>query len=50
MISFHTTFHILTAYRKWWYGVFGAVNGGITVFSILFVKETKYIRTLAALS
>jgi MFS family permease len=36
--------------RKGWYGVFGCVSGAIAVLSIIFVVETKYVRTLEALS
>lgn len=35
---------------RWWYGVFGCLSGAIAVLSILFVVETKYERTLEALS
>ncbi|KAH7366684.1 major facilitator superfamily domain-containing protein [Pyrenochaeta sp. MPI-SDFR-AT-0127] len=35
---------------RWWYGVFGCLSGAIAVLSILFVVETKYVRTLEALS
>lgn len=34
---------------RWWYGIFGIVSGGVTVLSILFVKETRYERPLEAL-
>ncbi|EDU44724.1 major facilitator superfamily transporter [Pyrenophora tritici-repentis] len=35
---------------RWWYGVFGCVNGAIALLSIIFVVETKYVRTLEALN
>lgn len=35
---------------RWWYGIFGCLSGAIAVLSILFVVETKYERTLEALS
>ncbi|KAE8363628.1 hypothetical protein BDV27DRAFT_158645 [Aspergillus caelatus] len=35
---------------RWWYGIFGCVSGAITVLSIIFVKETKYARSMAALN
>ncbi|EFQ86749.1 hypothetical protein PTT_17910 [Pyrenophora teres f. teres 0-1] len=35
---------------RWWYGVFGCLSGAIAVLSIIFVAETKYVRTLEALN
>lgn len=35
---------------RWWYGIFGILSGAITVLSIIFVPETKFHRTLQALS
>jgi len=35
---------------RWWYGVFGCLSGAIALLSIFFVVETKYVRTLEALS
>ena len=35
---------------RWWYGVFGCVNGAIALLSFFFVIETKYHRTTEALS
>jgi MFS family permease len=35
---------------RWWYGIFGCLSGAIAVLSIIFVTETKYVRTLEALS
>ncbi|ENI01687.1 hypothetical protein COCC4DRAFT_74701 [Bipolaris maydis ATCC 48331] len=35
---------------RWWYGVFGCLSGAIAVLSIIFVAETKYERTLEALT
>ena len=35
---------------RWWYGVFGCVNGAIALLSFLFVIETKYHRTTEAIS
>ncbi|RDW69865.1 putative synaptic vesicle transporter SVOP-2 [Coleophoma cylindrospora] len=29
---------------KWWYGVFGIVNGGILILAFLFVPESRYQR------
>ncbi|GLA16184.1 hypothetical protein AnigIFM62618_002753 [Aspergillus niger] len=34
---------------RWWYGIFGCVGAVIAVLSIIFVKETKYERSNAAL-
>lgn len=35
---------------RWWYGIFGCVSGAIAVLSIIFVKETKYERSIQALN
>ncbi|KAE8159189.1 major facilitator superfamily domain-containing protein [Aspergillus tamarii] len=35
---------------RWWYGIFGCVSGAVAVLSIIFVKETKYTRSIAALN
>ena len=35
---------------RWWYGIFGIVSGAVSVLSIIFVKETKYDRSLDALT
>lgn len=35
--------------EKGWYAIFGIASGCVAVLSILFVKETKYIRTAEAL-
>jgi hypothetical protein len=35
---------------RWWYGIFGTISGAITILSIIFVKETKYERSIAALT
>lgn len=35
---------------RWWYGIFGCLSGAIAVLSIIFVVETKYVRTLEALN
>ncbi|KAJ5371095.1 uncharacterized protein N7496_007187 [Penicillium cataractarum] len=34
---------------RWWYGVFGILNGVVLIFSVLFVVETKYERSPEAL-
>ncbi|GKZ35548.1 hypothetical protein AbraIFM66950_006211 [Aspergillus brasiliensis] len=35
---------------RWWYGIFGCVGAVIAVLSIIFVKETKYERSITALN
>ncbi|KAL2811604.1 major facilitator superfamily domain-containing protein [Aspergillus granulosus] len=35
---------------RWWYGTFGCVSGAVAVLSIIFVKETKYERSVEALN
>ena len=35
---------------RWWYGIFGCVSGAVALLSIIFVKETKYTRSMEALN
>ncbi|KAL3483011.1 hypothetical protein BJX62DRAFT_231273 [Aspergillus germanicus] len=35
---------------RWWYGIFGCVSGAVAVLSIIFVKETRYERSVEALN
>ena len=35
---------------RWWYGIFGIISGAVSVLSIIFVKETKYERSVEALT
>ncbi|KAL3442505.1 hypothetical protein BJX65DRAFT_321509 [Aspergillus insuetus] len=35
---------------RWWYGIFGCVSGAVAVISIIFVKETRYERSVQALN
>lgn len=35
---------------RWWYGILGCVSGAVALLSIIFVKETKYTRSMEALN